>query len=139
METSYEKRGYLLEDFRLFHLRDSQGTEVDYHYHEFYKVLFLLSGTGSYAVEGRRYLLKPGDVVLLKNHCVHKPEFKVGQPYERVILYITPAFLQRESVTSCRLDACFCHPDGPVLRLSERRWQKLLTLLTELEQELSAA
>lgn len=138
MEKNYAKRGYLLEDFRLFHLRDSQGTAVDYHYHEFYKVLFLLSGTGSYAVEGRRYLLKPGDVVLLKNHCVHKPEFEVGQPYERVILYLTPAFLQRESVAACRLEDCFSHQDGPVLRLSERRWQKLLSMLTELEQELSA-
>lgn len=50
MELNYEKRGYLLEDFRLFHLRDSQGTAVDYHYHEFYKLLLLISGSGRYAV-----------------------------------------------------------------------------------------
>ena len=45
MEDSYEKRGYLLEDFRLFHLKDDRGTDVGYHYHEFHKLVFLLSGS----------------------------------------------------------------------------------------------
>ena len=54
MESTYQKRGYLLEDFRLFHLRDAQGIQTDYHYHEFCKLLFLYSGSGSYAVEGQR-------------------------------------------------------------------------------------
>ena len=26
MDENYEKRGYLLEDFRLFHLKDDRGT-----------------------------------------------------------------------------------------------------------------
>lgn len=34
MDENYEKRGYLLEDFRLFHLKDDRGTKVDYHYHD---------------------------------------------------------------------------------------------------------
>ena len=54
MDENYEKRGYLLEDFRLFHLKDDRGTKVDYHYHEFCKIVLLLSGSGSYTVEGRR-------------------------------------------------------------------------------------
>ena len=137
MEMNYEKRGYLLEDFRLFHLRDSQGTTVDYHYHEFYKLLLLISGSGSYAVEGRHYQLKPGDAVLLKPHCVHRPEFEVGTPYERVILYIAPGFLQRESAEDCNLEACFDGSKGPILRFSDRRRAKLLLLAEELEQELS--
>ena len=43
METNYEKRGYLLDDFRLFHLKDKNGTNIDYHYHEFCKLLLLRS------------------------------------------------------------------------------------------------
>ena len=50
MDENYEKRGYLLEDFRLFHLKDDRGTKVDYHYHEFCKIVLLLSGSGSYTV-----------------------------------------------------------------------------------------
>lgn len=137
MNTAYEKRGYLLEDFRLFHLRDAQGIQLDYHYHEFCKLLLLLSGSGSYAVEGRRYLLKPGDLVLLGSHCIHRPEFEPGLPYERIILYISPAFLQRESAGDCRLEDCFSGRDSHVLRLPEARRQRLFQQVAELEQELS--
>ena len=28
------KRGYLNENFRLFHLKDSRAQKLDYHYHE---------------------------------------------------------------------------------------------------------
>ena len=137
MSSNYEKRGYLLEDFRLFHLRDAQGVQIDYHYHEFCKLLFLCSGSGSYAVEGHRYLLNPGDVVLLGSHCIHRPEFEPGLPYERIILYISPAFLQRESVGDCRLEDCFSGAQGHVLRLPEKRRQHLLEQLAALEAELS--
>ena len=33
----YAKRGYLLENFRLFHLRTEKTAQVDFHYHEFCK------------------------------------------------------------------------------------------------------
>jgi len=137
MGEQYQKRGYLLEDFRLFHLRDAQGTGVDYHYHEFHKLLLLLSGSGGYAVEGRRYLLKPGDVVLVGSHCVHRPEFEPGVPYERIILYISPEFLRRESVESCDLQACFDGTHGHVLRPEERLGNQLRSLTEELERELA--
>ena len=42
MNEKYAKKGYLLEDFRLFHLNDRGEAKVDYHYHEFYKLLFAL-------------------------------------------------------------------------------------------------
>ncbi len=93
MEQDYAKRGYLLEDFRLFHLRDPEGVSVDYHYHDFHKLLWLLSGSGSYSVEGRRYLLQPGDIVLVGRGSVHRPELGGGAAYERIILYISPELL----------------------------------------------
>lgn len=41
---SYEKRGYLNEDFRLFHLADNRMEPLSYHYHTFHKVIILLAG-----------------------------------------------------------------------------------------------
>lgn len=134
----YAKRGYLLEDFRLFHLRDIQGTNVDYHYHEFCKLFLLVSGSGSYAIEGKRYLLNPGDAVLIGSRCVHRPEFESGSPYERIILYVSPDFLHRESALDCDLEECFFGTRGHVLRLSEQNRQVLFTLAASLEQELSS-
>lgn len=136
--SEYSKRGYLLEDFRLFHLRDAQGTNVDYHYHEFCKLLLLVSGSGSYTIEGQRYLLNPGDVILIGSHCVHRPEFGSGVPYERIIIYVSPEFLSQQSVPDCDLADCFSGKWGHVLRPNEHNRQTLFSLAGTLEQELSS-
>ena len=135
--TEYRKRGYLLENFRLFHLRSETGEQVDFHYHEFCKVLLLLSGQGSYSVEGNRYRLSPGDVVLLGSRSVHRPELEAGVPYERIIIYIAPEFLQQQSGADCDLLAIFSGQKGHVLRPSEGRRKKLFSIAAALERELS--
>ncbi len=139
METEYEKRGYLLEDFRLFHLQDAQGTKIDYHYHEFCKLLLLHSGSGSYSVEGQRYTLTAGDMVLIGSRCVHRPEFEPGIPYERTIIYISPEFLRKHSTTDCELEDCFRSPLRHVLRLPESHRRRLFQQADTLEQELSGS
>ena len=133
--AEYEKRGYLLENFRLFHLHTPQGTKVDYHYHEFYKILFFRSGAGDYVVEGQRYRLQPGDIVLVGSRCVHRPEMEEGSPYERVILYIAPGYLQSSSTENCQLVDIF--QGGAVLRLRENDRKRLDSLVVSLEKEMS--
>lgn len=90
----YENRGYLREDFRAFHLKDHQQQEIPYHYHSFHKIVWLLAGRADYAVEGCTYHLQPGDCVLVGRGCIHRPRIQVGDYYERVILYISPEYLE---------------------------------------------
>jgi AraC-like DNA-binding protein len=138
MNQSYAKKGYLLEDFRLFHLKDQGETKVDYHYHEFYKLLFFISGSGEYVVEGKRYSLLPGDIVLIGTHCVHRPEFSPDIPCERMILYISPEFLHRESSVTCDLTECFSKEYDHVLRPTDPIRKSLFTRLVNIEKELSS-
>jgi len=133
----YAKRGYLLENFRLFHLRTDQTPSVDFHYHDFCKLLLLLSGRGSYSVDGHRYLLQPGDAVLIGSRSVHRPELDPGVPYERIIVFISPEFLQRESSGDCVLQDCFLGQRGHVLRLKEPQRKKLFDMADALERELN--
>ena len=135
--TEYEKRGYLLENFRLFHLNTETETKVDFHYHEFCKLLLLVSGKGSYVVDGQRYLLQPGDVVLVGSRSVHRPELESGNPYERIIIYISPDFLQRMSTEDCDLPRIFAEDTGHVLRLKETERKKIFAMTVALEKELS--
>ena len=135
METGYEKRGYLLDDFRLFHLKDREGTNIDYHYHEFCKLLMLRSGSGGYTVDGQRYSLDTGDIVLIGSGCVHRPEFEHGSLYERVIIYISPEFLQQQSTPDCPLLDIVNGEHGHVLHLHQP--DILWNLSDALEQELS--
>lgn len=135
MEQNVEKRGYLLEDYRLFHLNDAQGTKIDYHYHEFYKLLLLRSGSGGYTVEGQRYFLEAGDIVLIPSRCVHRPEFESGMPYERTIIYISPEFLERSSTSECNLQEIFT---DHILRPDIHTRKMLYVLVDQLERELNS-
>lgn len=137
MNEAFEKRGYLLESFRLFHLRGSGNVQVDFHYHDFYKVLMLCSGSGGYSVEGRRYSLQAGDIVLLGSRCVHRPEFSAELPYERIIIYIDPAFLSAHSDAHCDLRTVFSGEEGHVLRCGKESCRRLFVLAEELEAELA--
>ena len=103
----YEQRGYLREDFRLFHLADSDRPEIAYHYHTFHKIILLLAGRAGYCVEGERYELAPGDLVVIGRGSIHRPELRQGDFYERMILYISPEFLEKNSTPDCDLAACF--------------------------------
>lgn len=94
-------RGYLKEDYRLFHLRDSRADEIGYHYHEFDKVLFFLSGQVTYLVEGRVYELRPNDILLIPHHQIHQPIIGGGTPYERQVLWLSPGFLEEHGLSPC--------------------------------------
>ena len=132
----HNKRGFLLENFRLFHLKTRGGTQVEYHYHEFCKILLLVSGSGGYYVDGQRYLLQSGDIVLLDAHSIHRPEMDPDATYERIILYISPEYLQRQSTEACSLQTVFWGEKGHVLRLPEDRKQKIFKIASHLERDL---
>ncbi len=134
MTDQFEKQGYLLEDYRLFHLKSAAGVRTEYHYHEFCKLLLLVSGSGGYWVAGQRYALQPGDIVLVGSHVVHRPEFDPGTAYERIILYMDPEFLRRQSAGDCDLLDCFTQ--SPVLK-SEKGRARLFRLAEQLESALS--
>ena len=136
--NEYAKRGYLLENFRLFHLRTEQTAPVDYHYHEFCKLLLLVSGQGAYVVDGQRYLLQPGDAVLIGSRSVHRPELERNFTYERIIIYISPEYLAQVSTENCDLSQIFTGQQGHVLRPSENGRKRIFELAAELEQELSS-
>ena len=136
--AQHNKRGYLLENFRLFHLKSRGGSPVEYHYHEFCKILLLLQGSGGYYVDGQRYLLQSGDIVLLDAHSIHRPEIDADAPYERIILYISPDYLRQQYTTDCNLRSVFSGEKGHVLRLSEERKQTVFRIAASLEREMAS-
>lgn len=107
------KRGYLNEDYRLFHLRDSRELKLDYHYHEFDKLVLQLGGHVTYSIEGKSYLLQPMDILLVSRNLIHLPVVDTSEPYERMVLWIDRGFLSRFSTETADLSTCF--------RLTEER------------------
>lgn len=100
-------KGYLLENFRLFHLRDRTTGVVEPHYHEFDKVVVFYSGGADYIIEGITYRLRPGDVLFVRHHDIHRPVIDPEKLYERVVFWIKPGFLEENSTETEHLEGCF--------------------------------
>lgn len=95
------KRGYLNEDFHLFHIKDKKDIEVGYHYHEFDKIVVFISGKATYIIEGKSYFLKPWDILLVGHDQIHSTVIDGSALYERIVIYLSPDFIKKEGVAEC--------------------------------------
>ncbi|KMZ52479.1 helix-turn-helix domain-containing protein [Dorea sp. D27] len=136
----YEKRGYLNSEFRLFHLTDTETKEVEYHYHEFDKITILIRGHVNYMVEGRSYELKPYDIVLVKHNDIHRLIVDNRYPYERIIVYISPNFMDAYKTEEYDLSCCFQKAEkagSNVLRIPSLKKSSLFRSIARLERSFS--
>lgn len=126
-ERSISRAGYLRENYHYFHLRDTAGQELDFHFHEFDKVVLLLAGRVDYIVEGRSYALKPWDVLLVKHHTIHKAVIDQSVPYERIIIYLDGKYFGRSMPEAHLMDS---------FDQADRSGQHLLTPSVSQRQEI---
>ena len=156
--NAYEKTGYLQNDFRIFHLCDTKQMEFSYHYHDFDKIVLFLSGDVTYSIEGRKYELKPYDIILVNAGEIHRPVIHSCLPYERIIIYISSGFMQdykdkSNDLTRCFREAKATHGSeafqgsedfhgkkvfhGNVLRIENMEKSRLFSVCRELERSFS--
>ena len=136
MSPEYQKSGYLLEDFRIFHNADTSRRDIPFHYHDFHKLLLFLSGNAGYIIEGRQYILSPGDVVLVRAGQIHRPVVHDDSLYERIIIYADPAFFSGNDLQELNLfpDTSAASADlSPLIRLSGHSRKELDTLIPQLK------
>ena len=133
----YEKTGYLKEPFKIFHIRDCMEREFAFHYHEFYKIIYLVDGKVDYKVEGKTYHLKPHDFVLVGANVIHKPEIDGGVPYERYIVYLSEEFLSEENERGESLKYCFEEAErlqNRVVHFEAESYEQLVGCLLRMEK-----
>jgi AraC-like DNA-binding protein len=131
-----EKLGYLNNDFKMFHLLDRQRKDFAVHYHDFNKIMIFISGNVNYSIEGKSYLLKPYDIVLVNAGEIHKPSVLDNSDYERIIIYVSKQFLNTYSEVDYDLNNCFeCakKEHSNVLRIHSIDKSKLYQVCLELE------
>lgn len=137
---SQKKRGYLHENFRFFHLKDRKREKYEYHYHEFNKIILLLSGKVTYMVEGKSYFLKPWDILLVNHHDIHRPVIDDTQNYERIVIWVSPEYVERISRRGDDLSACFSmagERKWNLIRLDSELQERVRELMTGLEKAVS--
>lgn len=137
---TYQKTGYLHDNFKIFHLCDTAKRVFSFHYHDFNKILILRSGDVTYQIEGRSYSLKPNDIVFINAGEVHKPVIESSAAYERIVIYVSPHFLNAFQKEDTDLNTCFCQAhkeQSHVLRLKAFTNSRLNHTMQRLEASLS--
>ena len=138
-ETDADKRGYLWEDFRVFHLKDSRGQTLQEHYHEFDKLTLCLGGRVTYVVEGVTYFLQPWDLLLVQHGLIHRVSIDPSEPYERIVLWLGRDWLERRSTADAPLASCFDRTrerNFHLLRFTPEQRLSYMKLLQPLEEAL---
>lgn len=136
----YIKKGYLNSEFRLFHLTDQETREVKYHYHDFDKITIFIKGHVTYTIEGKSYELSPYDIVLVRHNDIHRLVVDNSQIYERIIVYISPNFMNAYKTDSYDLSYCFQKAEeehSNVLRIPSLKNSSLFQSITRLEKSFS--
>lgn len=132
------KRGYLNEDFLFFNLTDQKENEFEFHYHDFNKIIVFVSGEVTYIIEGKSYKLKPWDILLVGKNDLHLPIISPSIPYERMVLWLNPLFLEGHNKDNCDLLSCFhlaSQRKLNLIRLSPKQISILKQNLANLEEE----
>lgn len=139
-QEEMKKRGYLNEDFMFFKLKDQKKTEIEFHYHDFNKIIIFLSGDVTYIIEGKSYTLKPWDILLVGRNDVHQPIISPNTSYERIILWLNPYFLDAHKKDNADLQSCFSlatERKMNMIRLNKADIPSLKQTLDDLEEAIN--
>ena len=142
MQVFDPRQSMTSSSFEIFHYRDAKFEGVAVHQHDFYEVYFFISGNVEYSVEGKSYLLKKGDIMLINPLELHQPRIGPDQnPYERIVLWINKNYLSRLCTNNTSLSQCFDNTNPQhtnLLRLSKAQQSYFSTKLRELLEENSS-
>ena len=115
--SNADKRGYLDQGFRLFHLKDTLAQKLQPHYHEFDKIILPLGGRVTYVVEGVAYFLKPWDMLLVQHNLIHRVAIDPEEPYERIVIWLGREWMASRSdpggFSTCRRSSSWRRPCAP--------------------------
>lgn len=73
------------------------GKLTDLHCHSLFELIYVASGNLSHVVEGRKYRIKKGDLVLVRPSQYHYLQITSNEPYERYNFHFDPALHGVES------------------------------------------
>lgn len=133
--TAY-KRGYLYEDFKLFHINDRRSMDFDSHTHDFHKIILCLAGSVTYVIEGKNYILSPWDILLVPRGTIHLSKTDSQTAYERMVLFIDDSFLEKADESGF-LSGCFriASEEGKCLYSVKSEMRKtMMSAVSELEE-----
>ncbi|MCH5324622.1 MAG: helix-turn-helix domain-containing protein [Eubacterium sp.] len=86
---------HISDELYIRHAVDDCPDDRDFtmHVHERYEIFCFISGKAEYLVEGARYPLQPGSILIMRPAESHKVKILDGRRYERAAINFTPAVI----------------------------------------------
>ena len=75
----------------------------DFHHHDLYEILYIVSGKVIYLVENKKYTLEAGEMVLISPSVLHKLQTIVEEPCERIVITFTERYAKLNSTKNTDL------------------------------------
>lgn len=118
-------------------IRDHEYSMVSRHLHETYELYYLLEGQRYYFIERQTYLVKAGDVVLIKPNQIHKTSMAGESYHNRILLQIDRAFMDGV-LKACGLEnmEAVYGEDAAILHIPQEKQLMILELFASMEQEM---
>jgi len=100
-------------NYEVSHYRDPYGREISPHSHDFYELYYFISGSIDYTIDGYKFGLEPGDILLISPENLHCPDFHdPSVAYERIVLWLNPKYVKSLSTEKTDLGECFAESYG---------------------------
>ena len=119
-------------------VRDHEYSMVSRHLHETYELYYLAEGQRYYFIERQTYLVKAGDMVLIKPNLIHKTSIAGESYHNRILLQIDRAFMDGV-LKACGLEnmETVYGQDAEILHIPEDKQPVILELFASMEREMS--
>lgn len=103
---------YCLENkrFSVAHLYDEEKT-MDMHIHDCFEIYYSVSGGKQFFIDDKYYDIDSGDVFLINNYETHYVMRADLAKLDRIVISVSPQYLQGISSASTDLTACFTKRD----------------------------
>ena len=86
----------LSRDFELYYYNEHYTSKVDTHTHDYYEFYFFMEGDVSIEIEGQRYPLRYGDMVVIPPHRRHRAVVhNHAQAYRRFVFWVSREYASR--------------------------------------------
>lgn len=95
-------------EVNVHHVRNHKVMQYRRHQHNFYELLFIMSGSVVYEVEGRSYNLRGGDIMIINRLEFHQCRVSGDKPYERYVLWLHPDVVETWGRMDLQIDLLDC-------------------------------
>lgn len=108
------------------------------HFHSFYEIYYLLSGSRIYFVQDRTYRVEQGDLVFLAKNVLHKTMQGESASHERFIVHFGDDFVRQRGGAHAELLLEPFRQSSPVIRLPREEQRAVDRLIRRMAEEIGS-